>query len=110
MKPSIWLKLQKILHRLLVLLLVGWVALVVAACAAQPDLCRVLNNHTICILSIKRSAKNYWEYRAAVSVDGVRRPVEVYDCRDRHRIQSDGRAIAFESQGAGDLICRLLPH
>ncbi|MGF1497265.1 MAG: hypothetical protein ACFB8W_10640 [Elainellaceae cyanobacterium] len=83
--------------------------LVANSCAAQPDLCRILNNHTICILSIKRSAKNYWEYRAAVSVDGVKRPVEVYDCRDRRRTQPNGIVTPFEPQGAGDLICQLLP-
>ncbi|GAB4198823.1 MAG: hypothetical protein Fur006_48980 [Coleofasciculaceae cyanobacterium] len=49
---------------------------------AEAALCRTSNDRLICILSIKRSAKNYWEYRAAISVDGVKRPIEVYNCRD----------------------------
>ena len=71
------------------------------------ELCRNLNNRTVCIVSINRSAKNYWEYRAAVRVDGVERPVEVYNCRDRIRVQQDGTIVPFESNDASKLVCRL---
>ncbi len=61
--------------------------------------------HQICILSINRSAKNYWEYKAAVSVDGVKRPTEVYNCRQRVKIQQGGTTLPFEQKGPGEMIC-----
>lgn len=48
---------------------------------AQASFCRN-SDRLICLLSIKPSAKNHWEYRAAVSIDQVTRPVELYNCRD----------------------------
>jgi hypothetical protein len=75
------------------------------ALPAEASFCRNSNNHSICILSIKRSAKNYWEYRAAVSVDGVERPIEVYNCRDRIRVRTDRTVVPFEPNSPGELIC-----
>ena len=75
------------------------------ALPAEASFCRNSNDHSICVLSIKRSAKNYWEYRAAISIDGVKRPIEVYNCRDRVRIRQDGMIVPFESKGSGELIC-----
>lgn len=77
--------------------------------------CRVVEGHSVCVLSLQRSAKNFWEYRAAVSVDGVVRPVEVYDCRDRsasqneNRLQhkTDGKTVSFAKDIAGAIVCRL---
>ncbi len=78
----------------------------VVALPAEASFCRNSNNHSICILSIKRSAKNYWEYRAAVSIDKVEQPIEVYNCRDRTRVRKDGIVVPFEPNGPGELICR----
>ncbi len=76
---------------------------------AQAFTCRNYNSHKICILSIKRSAKNYWEYRASVIIDGVKTPVDLYDCRQRVRVSRDGRTIiAFGEDDAGELICSFL--
>ena len=86
---------------LLVLLTLSFVV----ALPAEASFCRNSNDHLICILSIKRSAKNYWEYKAAVSIDGVARPIEVYNCRDRIRLRPDGTFVWFESNGPGELIC-----
>ncbi|WP_334771600.1 hypothetical protein [Nostoc sp.] len=61
--------------------------------------------HQICILSINRSAKNYWEYRATVSVDGVKRPTEVYNCRERVKVQKNGTVLPFEQKDPGEMIC-----
>ena len=72
---------------------------------AEAFLCRNSNDHSICILSIKRSAKNYWEYRVAISIDGVEKPMEVYNCRDRTRIDQDGNIVPFQDNGAGEIIC-----
>lgn len=78
------------------------------ALPAEASFCRHSSDRVICVLSIKRSAKNYWEYRAAVSVDGVKRPIEVYNCRQRVRVRKDGTAVPFQPKGAGELICSAL--
>lgn len=75
------------------------------ALPAEASFCRNSNEHLICILSIKRSAKNYWEYRTAISIDGVARPIEVYNCRARVRVRQDGIIVPFELNGPGQLIC-----
>jgi hypothetical protein len=67
--------------------------------------CRNYNNHDLCIITIKRSAKKHWEYRASVSVDGVKRPVEIYNCRSRFKLTTDKAVIPFEKDEAGELIC-----
>jgi len=74
---------------------------------AQAAYCRTLEGHTFCLIDIQRSAKNYWEYRAIVSVDGVARPVEVYNCRDRFLTRQDGTQVSFEQEPASRLVCRL---
>ena len=74
---------------------------------AHAAFCRTVNNHEICLLSVKRSAKNYWEYRASVSIDGEKSPIEVYNCRDRTRTQRAGSKHLFQPDGAGPLICNL---
>ncbi len=89
--------------------------LILILSAAHPAFASVCRNydvydglrlrHQICILSINRSAKNYWEYRAAVSVDGVKRPTEVYNCRERVKVQQDGAVLPFEPKGPGEMIC-----
>ncbi|MEH1895769.1 MAG: hypothetical protein V7K94_10840 [Nostoc sp.] len=66
---------------------------------------RLYQHHQICIISINRSAKNYWEYRAAVSVDGVKRPTEVYNCRERVKVQDNGTILPFEQKDPGEMIC-----
>ncbi len=78
------------------------------ALPAAASFCRQVNNHLICIVSIKRSAKYHWEYRAAVKIDGVPRPIELYNCRQRVRVRKDGQVVPFEPHGAGELICSTL--
>lgn len=72
---------------------------------AEAATCRNDSDRQICILKIKRSAKYPWEYRVVVSVDGIKRPLETYDCRDRVRVESDGHIIPFSRDEAGNLIC-----
>lgn len=86
---------------LLGLLVLSWTV----AFPAEASVCHMIKDHSICILSIKRSAKYYWQYRAAVSIDGVKRPVEIYNCRDRTRLRQDGVVVSFEPDGAGEFIC-----
>jgi hypothetical protein len=74
--------------------------------AAQA--CRVFNGHEVCAVSIRRSAARYWEYRAVVDIDGLRQPLELYNCRDRTRaLASDGTLIPFLTGKTGDWICQL---
>ncbi|WP_232317126.1 hypothetical protein [Anabaena sp. CA = ATCC 33047] len=72
---------------------------------AWAMMCRNYEGHEICILSIKRSAKKYWEYQASVSVDGVKTPVEIYNCRGRFKLQKDGKVIQFTQNSPGEVIC-----
>ncbi len=78
--------------------------------AVAAALCRTVSladqPHEVCILKITRSAKQYWEYRAAARVDGETRPVEAYDCRQQVRIRKDGKRIRIEQDAAGTLICQ----
>ncbi|MFH7026068.1 MAG: hypothetical protein ACHBN1_11850 [Heteroscytonema crispum UTEX LB 1556] len=75
------------------------------ALPAEAFVCRNYSDRQICIFDIKRSAKNYWEYRAIISVDGVKRPIEIYNCRDRVKIESDGTISPFANNDPGELIC-----
>lgn len=86
---------------LLGLLIISWLVIF----PAQASVCRTIKEHSVCILRIKRSAKYYWQYRVVVSIDGVKRPLEIYNCRDRTRVRQDGVVVRFEPDGAGDLIC-----
>jgi hypothetical protein len=83
-------------------------AINVATAPAQANLCHVFNKHEVCAVSIRRSAARYWEYRTVVSIDGVRQPLELYNCRDRTRtLASDGTLIPFLKGKTGDWICQL---
>ncbi len=76
-----------------------------ATLPVEAAFCRNLNNHNICIVQIKRSAKYYWEYRATISIDGKKRLREIYNCRTHSVIKADRQIIPFESNGVGELIC-----
>ena len=75
------------------------------ALTADAAVCRNFDSHQICILSIKRSAKNYWEYTASVSVDNIKTPTQVYNCRDRVKIQPNKTVVPFGQKYPGELIC-----
>jgi hypothetical protein len=74
---------------------------------AQAAICRNIQGRRICEASLNRSAKNYWEYRAIVTIDGARQPQEIYNCRDRLRVQVDGTVIPFTDGDPSPLVCRL---
>lgn len=85
-----------------VLLLISffWITL-----PAQASICRNYGGQQICIVDIKRSAKKYWEYRAIVSIDGVKKPLEIYNCRSRSTVKKDGAVVMFGENDPGQLIC-----
>ena len=75
---------------------------------ARAAICRQQRNNRICIVSIKRSAKYYWEYRASVRVNDQTYPIEIYNCRRKVRIKSDKTSVLFIENGPGYLICNTL--
>lgn len=93
--------------KIVILLLILCLTLIVAS-PAQANFCRQIKNQKICILTIKRSAKNHWEYRASVSINGKKTPLETYNCRKEIKIKQDNTIEFFEPNGAGELICRVL--
>ena len=93
------------------LFLAGFFVIMATLVAGQPawaETCRTIAGQQICIVTIQRSAKHYWEYRAVIRIDGVTYPLERYNCRDRTKTQPDGTIVPFASEGAGRLICQLL--
>ncbi len=102
-----WLRRQILTVFLLVLV---WTAgTTLPAVAAQ---CPTVASQEVCILNLRRSAKNYWEYWALLSINGVKQPERVYDCRvfakGRSRnIPSELTAETVKSESIGSLVCRL---
>jgi hypothetical protein len=90
--------------KLFCLVLLGWLVIVAPA---QAEFCRQVEGHRICILSIKRSAKNYWQYQATVSTDGIERPAASYDCREKSIVEADGNMALFRSRLDGSIVCSL---
>ncbi|MGK7890960.1 MAG: hypothetical protein AB4042_16640 [Leptolyngbyaceae cyanobacterium] len=86
------------------------IAIAIHPLAAQAaPICRQVGDHQVCILDIKRSAKNYWEYRAVVKIDDEPQPKAVYNCRDRTRtLPKTGQVVPFDPEGGGLLICQIL--
>jgi hypothetical protein len=74
---------------------------------ARAAFCRQVEDRRICIINIERSAKNYWQYQAAVSINGVRQPAASYDCRDRLITDPDGNMSSFRSRKDGNIVCSL---
>jgi hypothetical protein len=95
------------------LLLVFWLGF---APVAKAEMCRNRDGHQVCILKLQRSAKNYWEYRATVSIDGQKQSAkEIYNCGDREAYPSGNRTltrqgkypIPFKPNSPGELVCSL---
>jgi len=89
------------------LMLIGLFNITFIVPTAHAAYCRTVEHHEVCILDIQRSAKNYWEYRARVSVDRESRPMAVYDCRDRALIRQDGTRVSFNNDITGEVVCGL---
>ena len=75
---------------------------------ADAAMCRERNDQQVCILKLKRSAKNYWEYRAKVSIDGKKQTnKEIYNCRDRTLTRKGKYPIPFKLNSPGELVCEI---
>lgn len=95
----------------LVSIVLVWIVLVMGLTIAPrsslaADICRTIEQRTVCIVTINRSAKNFWEYNAAVSIDGKRGPKEPYDCRSKIKTNPDGSITRFGKNSIGALVCR----
>jgi hypothetical protein len=90
-----------------IILFVLLIVLVADVPPAEAAFCRSVDGQQVCVVSIKRSAKYYWEYRVVVSVDGVEKPLELYNCRDRVRLQPDGTRLPFQPDDLGEQVCNL---
>lgn len=77
---------------------------------AAPLTCRPYNNREVCIDRIKRSAKNYWEYRVNLTIDGQKQPEDLLDCRHYQRIDRDGFIEPFTPNDVGRFVCRYFNH
>ena len=40
-----------------------------------------------------------------LSVDGVKQPLEVYNCRDRTTVKKDGTVLKFGQNNPGEIVC-----
>ncbi len=92
------------------LFVVSFLGMMISLMTVSPSMaapvCHTIQNQTVCILTIKRSAKNYWEYSAAVSIDGKRGRKESYNCRARYKTLRDGSIEYFENPSIGTLVCK----
>lgn len=69
--------------------------------------CRQLAEQRVCLVSLQRSAKNYWEYRAILRINDRELPLEMYNCRDRTKQQENGTVVRFDPLGIGNFVCQL---
>ncbi len=87
------------------ILCLGWLGIFLPLPAIALS-CYPYQGTEICILTIKRSAKYHWEYRASVKVNGVTYPDQVYNCRTQTKKGKYGKETAFSPQGVGEFLCK----
>ena len=68
-------------------------------------------DHQICLLQIKRSAKNYWEYRVTLNIGDHQKVTRIYNCRQHSYWQANQAQVNQQDQTEQDqlekYICRL---
>lgn len=98
-------------QRLGILIIGGMLAIGMVICCPAPTWaalkCQTIDHHRVCLESIKRSAKYFWQYRAVVSVDGQFRPEQRYDCRSRP-VLADPTQDALDAK-LRQLVCQIVP-
>lgn len=62
--------------------------------------CRTYGTEEICLVSIKRSAKYHWEYRAVLQINGQKQAQKLFDCR--HNLEGANSQRKF--------VCSLIPQ
>ncbi|PSB51056.1 hypothetical protein, partial [Chamaesiphon polymorphus] len=96
-----------LLTSVLKLISIGLLIWLTSVAPARAEFCREVEGHRICIVSIKRSAKNYWQYQAMVSIDGSELPRASYDCREGLITDLEGNTTSFRSRQDGRIVCSL---
>lgn len=86
---------------------IGLLIWCVSVAPARAEFCRQVEGHRICIVDIKRSAKNYWQYQAVVSNDGIAELSASYDCRERLIIDLNGKVSSFRARKDAKFVCSL---
>lgn len=76
--------------------------------------CHTVAGQRLCLESIKRSAKYFWQYRAVVSVDGQPQPEAVYNCQapplKSAAVEASKPINAKASEvSAQDFVCQTVP-
>jgi hypothetical protein len=74
---------------------------------AQASFCKSIASQKVCILSIDRSAKNYWEYRVQLTVDRIPQSSAVYDCRQQLWLPPHGQWTKFTDDSINAVACSL---
>jgi hypothetical protein len=77
------------------------------ALPAQASFCKSIAAQKVCILSIDRSAKNYWEYRVQLTIDQVIQPMAVYNCLQKSWLPPHGQWTKFTDDAVPAIACRL---
>jgi hypothetical protein len=89
----------------------GLMIIVLWPVSAQAATCQLNDGQSVCLHSLQRSAKNYWEYRVQFKIAGVVQPTEIYDCLHRRKRTTSGKWQALTNnladQPKNDLACRL---
>ncbi|MCY7368089.1 MAG: hypothetical protein LH474_08050 [Chamaesiphon sp.] len=86
---------------------IGLLIWCVSVAPAHAEFCRQVDGHRICIVDIKRSAKNYWQYQAVVSNDGIPESAASYDCRERLITDVNGKVSSFRARKDAKFVCSL---
>lgn len=103
---------SRIQQRVVIALLLALIWVVGLALPAIAVQCQSVAGQEVCILNLRRSAKHYWEYWAQLSVNGVKQPDRVYDCRVFAKERSpyippELSAETVKVESVGSLVCRL---
>jgi hypothetical protein len=98
---------QVVLRSLIKLWAIGLLLWLTNVDSVRAEFCRQVDGYRICIVRIDRSAKNYWQYQAMVSTDGIAQPSASYDCRAQLITDADGNTASFRSRRDGRVVCSL---
>jgi hypothetical protein len=102
----------RLYQRFVIALLLALVWIVGLALPARAVQCQSIAGQEVCILNLRRSAKHYWEYWTQLSINGVKQPERIYDCRVFAKERSpyippELSAETVKVQSIGSLVCRL---
>jgi hypothetical protein len=83
------------------------IVIFLGALPAQASFCKNIEQQQVCILSIDRSAKNFWEYQVQLTVNHVTQPLAVYNCQEQQWRTPTGDWTAFTDDSVNAVACSL---